>query len=327
MKCFVIMPYAAEFDDVHMAIESAVRSVREPCAVDCLRLDDDQRGGRIIGRLEQELRECDMCVADLSGGRCNVMWEVGFAMALRKPVILVSHGEIDLHFDLHDVQHLKYERTQLRRTLTDPLRNAVEHTARHLLVKPYAAVAPVEIGSVESLRGEVHELKAMVREIMGKVAPAPTHTRKRTYFEPSPDRRLLAGAWRNTETGSCIYARFLNGEFVAPYCFGGDSELTGVYHGLQQFGEFLHARYEWLHEPIGGFSLLRRESNDRLAGAWWLDDDLEEGSSETVTLESGARSTWVRIQDAETPRWAADFHLLAEKVGLEAALKRARIQR
>lgn len=52
MKCFVIMPYAAEFEDVHMAIKSAARSVREPCPVDCLRLDSDQRGGRVGGRLE-----------------------------------------------------------------------------------------------------------------------------------------------------------------------------------------------------------------------------------------------------------------------------------
>jgi hypothetical protein len=326
MKCFVIMPYASEFDDVHMAIENAVRSVREPCTVDCLRLDDDQRGGRIIGRLEQELRECDMCVADLSGGRCNVMWEVGYAMALAKPVILVSHGAVDLHFDLHDVQHLKYERTQLRRTLTDPLRNAVEHTARHLLVKPHAAVAPVEIGIVETLREELHEFKAMVREIMGKVAPAPAYARHRVY-QKQADARPLAGAWRNTETGSCIYARIIGGDLVAPYCFGGDGELTGVYHGLRQFGEFLHARYEWLHEPIGGFSLLRRESDDRFAGAWWLDEDMDGGSAETVTLESGARSTWVRMKDAKTPKWAADFHLLAERVGLEAALKQARNQR
>jgi hypothetical protein len=309
-----------------MAIENAVRAVTEPCAVECLRLDDDQRGGRIIGRLEQELRDCDMCIADLSGGRCNVMWEVGYAMALDKPAILVSHGEIDLHFDLHDVQHVKYQRTQLKRTLTDPLRSAVQHTARHLSSKSRSTNSPIESGSVESLRGEVHELKAMVREIMGKVAPAPAHARHRLY-QPPEDARFLAGAWRNTETGSYIYARIIGGELVAPYCFGGDSELTGVYHGLQQFGEFMHARYEWLHEPIGGFSLLRRESDDRLAGAWWIDDEVEGASAETVTLESGARSTWIRMKDAKTPGWAADFHLLAEKLGLEEALQHARERR
>jgi hypothetical protein len=324
MKCFVIMPYASEFDDVHMAIENAVCSVREPCAIACLRLDDDQRGGRIIGRLEQELRDCDMCVADLSGGRCNVMWEVGFAMALRKPVILVSHGEIDLHFDLHDVQHFKYQRTQLRRTLTEPLRNAVQHTAQHLSSMPRSTTSPIESGSVEVLRSEVHELKAMVSQIMCHVAPPPSYERKRIYYEKVDHSHELAGAWCSTGTGSCIYARFINGELVAPYCFGGDSELTGVYHGLRQFGEFLHARYEWLHAPISGFSLFRREASDRFVGAWWLDDEVEGASAETVTLESGARATWTRMKNAKTPRWAADFHLLAERLGLDGAIQQAR---
>ena len=99
MKCFVIMPYSDDFDDVHMAIEAGVNAVREPSPVQCTRLDDDQRGGRIIGRLEQELRECDMCVADLSGNRCNVMWEVGYAMALGTVIYLAFWaGVIGKHF-------------------------------------------------------------------------------------------------------------------------------------------------------------------------------------------------------------------------------------
>ena len=333
MKCFVIMPYAAEFDDVHLAIDSAVRSVREPCAVECLRLDDDQRGGRIVGRLEHELRECDLCVADLSGGRCNVMWEVGYAMALEKPVILVSQGEVDLHFDLHDVQHVKYQRSQLKRTLTEPLSKAVAHTVRHLTAARSTPSGRGHAGSVDALHAEVGELKAMVRGIMTHFAPPPSATppsismmefARLERAKLASDPRELAGVWRNAETGSCIYARFIDGDLVAPYCFGGDHELTGVYHSLQRLGEFLHARYEWIHEPIRGFSLLRLESADRLTGAWWLDEERDLETAGLPPIESGAQSTWIRMKDAPTPRWAADFHRLAETVGVEHAIERMR---
>lgn len=131
------------------------------------------------------------------------MWEVGFAMARTTPVILVSYGEIDPHFDLHDVQQFKYRRTQLRRTLTDPLRNAVEHTARHLSTKHRATNAPVESGSGEALCGELHKLKAMVREIMGELAPARACARH-TVYQKQADAHSLTGARRNTETGNWI---------------------------------------------------------------------------------------------------------------------------
>jgi hypothetical protein len=91
------MPHAAEFDDVHMALVSAVRPMRAPCAVDCLRLDDDQRGGRIVGHLEQELRERDMCVADLRGRSLRCHASSRRRNGAERRASLVSDGEIDLH--------------------------------------------------------------------------------------------------------------------------------------------------------------------------------------------------------------------------------------
>jgi hypothetical protein len=327
MKCFV-----SEFDDVHMAIEAAVSSVKEPRTVQCLRLDDDQRGGRIVGRLEQELRDCDMCVADLSGNRCNVMWEVGYAMALGKPVILVSHGEIILHFDLHDVQHVQYERAQLRRTLTDPLAKAVKHTVQHLLNTPTPNAVPgASSDRIEKMESQLHVLQDMVQQLVQKFVQPPPHQRTRVYAPPIPKPKSLAsnhadfeGAWFNAESGSYIYVRFISGQMVAPYCFGGNDSLTGVYHSLQEVGNFLHARFEWIHSPIRGFSLLEVRSKDVLAGAWWMDEECDISSTGLPSLESGAQALWTRQKSQRAPKWALDFFSAVEKLGLDGAMTRLR---
>lgn len=331
MKCFVIMPYASDFDDVHMAIEAAVGSVREPRAVHCLRLDDDQRGGRIVGRLEQELRECDMCVADLSGNRCNVMWEVGYAMALGKPVILVSHGEINLHFDLHDVQHVQYQRTQLRRTLTEPLAKAVKHTVQHLLNAPNGdLVAKASSDRFEKMEAQIHDLKDMVQGLVQKFVPPP-FARTRHYAPHAATAKphalsnaQLEGAWFNSESGTSIYVRFIAGQFVAPYCFGGNHSLTGVYHSLQEVGSYLHARFQWINSPISGFSLLEVRSEDTLVGAWWMDEDCESGTNSMPSLESGAQAVWTRRANGPTPEWAEEFFKAVGSFGLESAMLRMR---
>ena len=334
------MPFADEFDDVHAAIKAAVAVVREPNAVQCTRLDDDQRGGRIIERLEQELRDCDMCVADVSGNRCNVMWEVGFAMALNKPVILVSHGDVILHFDLHDVQHVKYQRAQLRRTLTEPLATAISHTARNLVA---AKQQPVENAPdrLEKMDAQMHELRDMVQQLVQQfvkpsLAPSPeplacpiqllpdTASDLNAAAPATHARRDLEGTWFNLETDSHIYVQFIDDQLIAPYCYGGNNSLTGVYHSLQAVGDFLHARFEWIHEPLHGFSFLRAESNDLLTGAWWLDDEHDPTSVTMPTLESGAQSSWKRVNDARTPNWATEFFKLAQSGGLQRALAQLR---
>ena len=77
----------------------------------------------------------------------------------------------------------------------------------------------------------------------------------------------LAGAWVNKESGSHIYARVVRGELVAPYCFTGNDELTGVYFAWRRVGDYWFARYRWLDATPIGFTFLRDESIDKLTGA------------------------------------------------------------
>jgi nucleoside 2-deoxyribosyltransferase len=90
MNCFVIMPFASEFDDVYATIKTSVESVIAPQGGKCFRLDDARPAGSITNRLLQEIQAATICVADITGNIPNVMWEVGYAMALEKPIILIT---------------------------------------------------------------------------------------------------------------------------------------------------------------------------------------------------------------------------------------------
>ncbi len=128
MNCFVIMPFANEFDDVYAAIKDTIDSLLVTRGGRCFRLDENRPAGRITERLLREIHAAGFCVADVTGNKPNVMWELGFAMALQKPTILVSQNLSDLPFDIKDLQTIHYDRNQLTKTLRSPLNMVVLDT-------------------------------------------------------------------------------------------------------------------------------------------------------------------------------------------------------
>jgi hypothetical protein len=128
MKCFVIMPFATEFDDVYEAIRTAVETSVPGEQIRCYRLDEIKGAGRITDDLLRELQESVVCVADLSGSKPNVMWEVGYAMALKKPMLFVTQNISELPFDIKDMRTISYDRRSLAKTLQKPLTEAFRDT-------------------------------------------------------------------------------------------------------------------------------------------------------------------------------------------------------
>src|SRR5579862_7037626 len=105
---FVIMPFSPEFDDVYEAIQRAVAEV--DAGLDVVRLDEVRSAGRISDDLVHGIESAALCIADVSGANPNVMWEVGYAAALRKPLIVLNQKSERLPFDIADIRALMYER-------------------------------------------------------------------------------------------------------------------------------------------------------------------------------------------------------------------------
>lgn len=102
---FVAMPFK-DFDHV---FEKIVRPVGELAEIV---LGDARSGpGSITSQIERQIRDADVVIAEVTATNPNVFFEVGFAMALSKPVILVAKRKRRLPFDVQSYRCVYYDPT------------------------------------------------------------------------------------------------------------------------------------------------------------------------------------------------------------------------
>lgn len=110
-------------------VADTVRAVFRSFGVRAQRADDIEHEGLITDRVLNEIRTSEFLFADLTGTRPNVYYEVGYAHALGKRVILFRKSGTGLHFDLAGYNCPDYENLRdLREKLTKRL---VELTNRN----------------------------------------------------------------------------------------------------------------------------------------------------------------------------------------------------
>ena len=103
-KCFVIMPFAPEFDNIFRVIRETVEAHR----YECIRADERHIVGTVMNDVNEQIEQADLIVADLTGRNPNVYYEVGYAAALRKPVIQIAQSADDLPFDIRHIRTFPY---------------------------------------------------------------------------------------------------------------------------------------------------------------------------------------------------------------------------
>jgi nucleoside 2-deoxyribosyltransferase len=127
------------------------------------RVDRDPRVVIPIDEIEEGIRASQACVAEISTNNPNVWFELGYAIAAGKPVVLLAQHDAAPRFPF-DVQHrhvIRYRTDsvsdfeKLRDELTTRLRAVVEKEARL-----ERAIQPTSIAEVEGL--SQHELVALV---------------------------------------------------------------------------------------------------------------------------------------------------------------------
>jgi len=145
-RCFVMQPFdGGPFDKryVDVIAPAIIASGLEP-----YRVDQDPAASVPIESIESGIRESAACVADITEDNPNVWFELGFAIACRKEVVLLCDRTRKARFPF-DIQHRQvttYAResirdfTALQRAITDRLTAALK---KHTQLRAIAAAGPV----------------------------------------------------------------------------------------------------------------------------------------------------------------------------------------
>jgi hypothetical protein len=123
------MPFDPKFDDIYkFGIQGAASDVDAYAE----RIDEQLFVEGMLDRIFMQISKADVIVADMTGRNPNVFYEVGYAHALDKIVLLLTQDSNDIPFDLKHRQHTVYggKIDRLRNELGKRLQWAIAESGR-----------------------------------------------------------------------------------------------------------------------------------------------------------------------------------------------------
>lgn len=108
-RCVVIQPFDSGIYDKRF--EDTFKPAIDAAGLEAYRVDMDDGVTIPIETIEQNIRECSICFAEITTDNPNVWYELGFAFACGKPVIMVCSEDRGGKFPF-DIQHryvIKYK--------------------------------------------------------------------------------------------------------------------------------------------------------------------------------------------------------------------------
>lgn len=106
---FIVMQFSAPYNEVYADV---IKKLCEEFRIDAVRADEIYGPGIIIKDVVDRIAKCQVVIADISPTNANVYFEVGYALALGKPIILLAQRrgpDVPLPFDVSAFRVLFYE--------------------------------------------------------------------------------------------------------------------------------------------------------------------------------------------------------------------------
>jgi hypothetical protein len=105
-SCFVVMPFDSLYQTEY---ERIINPALEELGIKCVRGDEIYTKQRIIDDIWNSIKTCRFVIAELTGRNPNVLYEVGLAHAIGKPIIILTRNGDDVPFDLKALRYLYYD--------------------------------------------------------------------------------------------------------------------------------------------------------------------------------------------------------------------------
>jgi nucleoside 2-deoxyribosyltransferase len=171
--CFVIQPFDKgifdkRFDDV---IAPAILAA----GLEPYRVDKDLKVEIPIEEIEKGIRQARICLAEITTNNPNVWYELGYAMACGKSVVLVCAEDREGKFPF-DVQHrtiLSYK-TESSSDFTQ-IRDLISERIKALLEKEDSITEITESSPIAETEGlSEHEIVALASVMKNQISPGDT---------------------------------------------------------------------------------------------------------------------------------------------------------
>lgn len=158
--CFVMQPFdGSTFDRRY---EEIFKPAIEAAKLDPYRVDQDPKASIPIDEIERGIREARVCLAEITNDNPNVWFELGYAIACGKEVVLICSDERQAKFPF-DVQH----RSIIRYSQKSPsdfskLQSQITERLEAYLAKSEKIGQAAEISKLAKIDGmEAHEIVAL----------------------------------------------------------------------------------------------------------------------------------------------------------------------
>ncbi len=169
-RCFVMQPFdGGTFDKRY---EDVYAPAIQDADLEPYRVDRDPSVSIPIDDIESGIRNSEICLADITKDNPNVWFELGFAIAVPREVVLVCSDERNTRFPF-DVQHrniLRYK-TESKSDF-DKLRSEIAERIRGLLEKERTIGRISNLPPIADAEGlSPYELVALVVVMQNRLAP------------------------------------------------------------------------------------------------------------------------------------------------------------
>ena len=195
--CFVMMPFGDHHD---LRYESIYKPAIESLNFDSKRADNLFRPSPIIKDIWEYINKSKILIADITGSNANVMYELGLAHAIAKPVIIISDTIDSVPFDLRYLRLLLYD--MQNPNWSEDLKVRISNSIEEIIASPtdsilaaFLTIRP-NIAETDQISAELIEIKQLILSQIqnsnsGNSAPTKRAITTETFIEASKESNKL----------------------------------------------------------------------------------------------------------------------------------------